>query len=281
MRLSHNLASLNVYNQLMKSEKEQGKAMNRVATGLKISKAADGPYASGQSENQRMQIRGLQMAQRNVQNGVSMLQVNDGALGGATEILLRIRELVVQSGGVESTQDKEITQNEISKNIKALDYEMSNTEFNGIRMLNDASGVSIKMTQGANSNEIVDIPTYNLTSGALLDAATGKYVKDIDVTTVNGNEEGIQIIDSALRMVSSARVKYGALENRFESTYSNLSDISLELQKAESGTRDADIAEEMIEFSKNSILVEAGNALMVQTNRFPMEILKILENVRG
>jgi flagellin len=286
MRLSHNLASLNIYNQLSKNEKLQSKAMNRISTGVKVSRAADDPYVLAQSENQRMQIRGLQMAQRNVQDGVSMLQTNDSALSSVTSMLQRIRELTIQAGGVTTSDDKTTIQNEISQMVKGIDDVVNNTEFNGVKLLNDSTVASnsvpnnIKMAGGSNSSETINIPVFNFISSKLGDESSGKFLNSVDVTTPNGIDEGLGIIDSSLKTIIGAQSKIGALENRFESMYNNLGTTSDTIQSSESEMRDSDISLEMVELSKNGILIEAGNALLAQTNRFPMEILKILENVR-
>lgn len=286
MRLNHNLASLNIYNQLVKSERAQNSAMGRVSSGSKISSAAENPYALSQSESQRMQIRGLQAAQRNLQDGVSMFQSIDSSLDSITSALHRIKELTIQAGGISSDEDKNKMQIEINQMKRSIEDTVKNSQFNGVMLLNDVNVTSnsnpnsLLMAAGSNSNENISIPTYNLNIDKIGDEVSGKFIDSIVVTLPSDMEQGLGVIDSALTRVLNTRSKYGALQNRFESMYNNIGETEDTLQKAESGVRDADIALEMIEYSKNKILVETGNALLVQSNNFPMDTLRILENIR-
>lgn len=290
MRLTHNLASLNIYRQQTMVEKKQSIAMARISSGIKINKASDGPNQLAQSERMRMQIRGMQMAQRNSQDGVSMLQVAEGSLDSVTSMLQRIRELSVQAGGTTADSDKVTIQSEIGQLINGINDNVNNTEFNGVKLLNEASvtdntsPVNLQMSVGANDGESAKIPMYNLTSnnvGDMSDPLNKKTLDMIDITKPGGIDEALKIADGALGTIVSVRSQYGALENRFSSSYDNSVAISDSTQGAESSIRDADIAKEMIDFSSSNILVEAGNALMAQTNRFPQEILKILDNIRS
>lgn len=274
MRLSHNLASLNIYKEQTKNIKAQSKAMQRISSGIKVNNSADGANEIAQSEKLRMQIRGMQMAQRNSQDGMSMLQTAEGALDTTTQMLQRIRELTVQAGGVNSTQDNILIQNEIEQMKNGINDTVNNCEFNGVKLLNGTTGGPLNMTVGANTGDTTKIPTYDLTSGNL-----GLGI--IDVRVPGGLDTALGVIDKAIGSVLDARGKYGALENRFESTYDRSVTLEDAVQMAESNIRDADISKEMIDFSRTGILIEVGNALMAQTNRFPQDMLKILDNVRG
>lgn len=268
MRLNHNLASLNVYRSYVKDLKKQSTALERISSGNKINKAGENPNAIAQSERYRLQIRSLQMASKNVQDGISMLQTAEGGIRGVNESLQRIRELVLQAGGVNSNSDKEIIQGEINQMIENIESLAKNTEFNDVKLLSGEGSMS--MPVGADIGEKLEIPKYDLTASGL--------DLNIDLNDIDGS---LKRIDGAIDKVLSARSKYGALENRFESNHENLIEISQKVVGAESSIRDADIAEEMMEFSKNSILVQAGNAMMVQSNKFPQDVLRILENVRS
>jgi flagellin len=295
MRLNHNLASLNIYREHEKVLKGQSAASARISSGYKINYSGDGPNALAQSEKLRIQIRGLQMAQRNVQDGVSMLQTAEGGLDSVTSSLHRLKELAIQAGGTTNDADKAVIQGEIDQVIQGIDNVVNFTEFNGIKLLddNDVDGISfdnkeklkcLNMASGANVDEKIQIPVYNLSSDKLgIDtgvAATSKYLKDIKIKDSAGIDESISVIDAALSTVLSVRSRYGAIENRFESTYKITDAVGMNIQNAESSLRDADLAEEMMNYSKNSILMEAGTAMMVQANKFPQDILRILENVK-
>lgn len=287
MRLNHNLASLNIYQEHIKNIKGQSIASHRISSGYKINSAKDDPNGISQSERQRMQIRGLQMASRNAQDGVSMLQTAEGGLNSITNILQRIKELAVQAGGSNSDSDKEIINSEIRQLIEGIDNISMSTEFNGHKLLNEKTVIDnestdkyLPMPSGANVGENIDIPLFNITSDVLGSSNNIDKLKDIDVRVGGGLDKALDIIDGAMQTVVSCRNKYGTLENRFERTYEITTTVGDNIQRAESDIRDADIAEEMMNFAKYNLLIEAGNAMMVQSNNFPKDILRILENMR-
>ena len=279
MIINKNMASLNIYREYSKNITNQSSALQRISSGIKVNSAKDDPNAIAQSERFRMQIRGLQMAGKNTQDGVSMLQTADGGLDGITSSLQRVRELIVQAGGATTDSDKEVIQKEINQMLDGADDMANNTEFNGVKLLsggaNDGS-VNIEMLTGANVGEKINIPKYNLTTKGLA-LKTGDVV-NVDVNKI---DDSLKLVDSALHNIIGARSKFGALENRFESNYNYTMEMSDKIESADSGVRDADLAEEMMEYSKDSILIEAGNAMMAQSNKLPQDALRILENVRS
>lgn len=296
MRLSHNMASLNVYRSYSKALQKQSSAMSKISSGLKVNTAMDDPNVIAQSERMRMQIRGLQMAGRNAQDGVSMLQTAEGGLDSITSMAQRIRELAVQSGSAaNSPGDKKTIQNEIDQMIDGMDQIVENTEFNGVKLLNPETqaptdkALTLKMPIGANAGESVEIKLQKLTSKDITVNVSGN---DISLKELKSNGScsiadgdnlvnALKVLDGAIDKIVSVRSEYGALENRFEGSLNDINEISDKMDEADSNLRDADIAEEMIEVSKNSILTQAGNAMMVQTNKFPQDILNILQNVRS
>lgn len=296
MRLSHNIASLNVYKTYSKVLDKQSIALNRISSGYKVNNAKDDPNVIAQSERMRMQVRGLQMAGRNAQDGVSMLQTAEGGLDGMTSMLQRIRELTVQAGnGANTEEDRKTIQNEIDQMINGIDSIAKNTEFNGVKLLNPQientrdKTLTLKMPIGANAGENVEIKLQKLTSRDITINIDGTNINleelksDGSYSITNGDnlDTALKVIDGVIDQVGSVRSKYGALENRFESSLQDLNEISDRIEGADSNLRDADIAQEMMELSKNNLLAEAGNAMMVQTNKFPQDVLRILENVRS
>ncbi|MBU3170194.1 flagellin [Clostridium estertheticum] len=277
MRISKNMASMNIYRAYSKNLTKQSSSLERISSGIKINSAKDDPNAIAQSERFRMQIRGMQMAANNTQDGVSMLQTAEGGLEGITSGLQRVRELLVQSGGATTDVDKGVIQKEIDQMLGGANDIANNTEFNGVKLLSDKmsndnkGSVVIEMVTGANVGEKIDIPKYNLTT-------EGLKLSNVHVNDIGGS---LNLIDDALNTVIGARSKFGALENRFQSTYDSITEISDKTQEAESGIRDTDMAEEMMKYSKYNILIEAGNAMMLQSNQLPQNALKILENVRS
>lgn len=274
MRLSYNIPSLNIFNQQSKILQQQSVALGRISSGVKVNSAKDSPNTIAQHEKFQMQIRGLEMAQRNVQDGVGLLQTADGGLSEITSMLQRVKELVVQAGSPANTDDNKVTiQNEISQLAKGIDDISNTTNFNGINLLKSEG--SIQMVVGANQDEKVTIPSYNIESSNLKNA-DGKSLLDIKFDTPQDMLDAVDIADSSLNTVLNIRSNLGAIENRFESSVQSLGDISSKIQGADSQISDADIAEEMVEYSKDNILVEAGNAILAQTNRMPQDILNIL-----
>lgn len=290
MRLYHNLASLNVYREQNKVLTKQSQALGRISSGYKVNNAKENPNIVSQSERFRMQIRGVQMAARNVQDGSSMLQTAEGGLDSITGMLQRVRELVVQGGnGANTNEDKATIQNEISQLMEGIDGIARTTEFNGVKLLynedvtDNTKPGNLFMPSGANTGEKIEIPYFNLAvkSGTLTMAdGTVRDFSKLDISAGTSVDDALGMIDSALNTVISVRSQYGAIENRFESSYESLNEIGDKLQGAESTIRDADVAEEMMEYSKDNILVEAGNAILAQTNRLPQDVLRVLENMR-
>lgn len=285
MRLNQNMQSLNVYKNYKKNLAVQSTALDRISTGKKINSAKDNPNKLGVSEGLRLQIRSLQMAERNIQDGVSMMQTVDGALSTINEVLNRIKELTVQSGGVNNAGDLNVIQIEINQLKENIDYTVNNSDFNGVNLLSSDRVTSndypkyLKHVVGANVEEEINIPVFNLNTNMLTDNK-GNSLKSLDVTNIKKLDENLEIIESSISTVNSVRSRYGAIQNRMDTSAQNLNGSSFNLENAESRVRDTDIALEMAEYARTSVLHETSIALMQQTNRFPQEILRVLENMK-
>ncbi|GAA0061580.1 flagellin [Clostridium sp. CTA-1] len=282
MRLSHNLASLNAFRNYSKVLTEQSTALDKITSGYKVRCAKDDPNVMAQSEKTKIQIRGLQMASRNAQDGVSMLQTAEGGLESIGNMLVRIKELTLQaSNGTNNLDDKEVIQNEINELMAGIETTAKGTEFNGVKLLSQGNKFSETnvMTKsvpiGANVGDLEDIPFYNLTTEGL--DIKGK----INVTDTSKLGESLDAVNNAIGTVLSVRSEYGSLENRFEECMNNIGEISLKMEGANSNLVDADVAEEMMNYAKSDILYQSSLAIMRQTNNFPMDVLKILENVKS
>ncbi|MEA4825993.1 MAG: flagellin [Clostridium sp.] len=282
MRLNHNLASLTIYREHVKVLESQSRASEKISSGYKISGAKDDPNALASSERMRIQIRGIQMSMRNTQDGASMMQTYDGALSNVTDILQRMRELVVKAGVANTSEDNKIIHDEIGSLVEGISNIVNGTDFNGVKLINgsikDSLGEkinSVLMQVGANVGEGVNISPFDLNSDVINKLG--------ELKTLNGSDIGkeLSIVDGALNAVIEARSKYGALTNKFESTYDRIWQIHDTIVGAESKVRDADIAEEMMNYTRDNVLADAGNAMMVQSNKFPQDILRILENVKS
>lgn len=285
MRLNQNMQSLNVYKNYKKNLSTQAVALDRVSSGTKINSAKDNPNKLGVSEGLRLQIRSLQMAEKNIQDGVSMMQTVDGTLSTINETLNRIKELTVESGGTTNTDDLAVIQGEINQLKEHIDYTVNNSDFNGVKLLNSDKVVNnnypeiLKHKVGATTEEDINIPVFNLKTNMLTDSE-GNSIADLDVTNREKIDNNLSAIDGAIQIINSTRSKYGAIQNRMETSAENLTASSSNLVSAESRIRDADIALEMVEYSRTSILNETSISLMQQTNKFPQEILRVLENMK-
>lgn len=281
MRLSHNIPSLNIYTKYSSVLVDQSKAMKNISTGVRVNSAMDDPNAIAEDDNFNMQLRGLQMSSQNAQDGVSLLQTAQGGLDGMNSMLQRIRELAVQANNsTNDSSDKASIQIEINKLVDGVDNLAKSTNINGVYLLNsDDPSKSITTMIGANAGDNMEIPTFNLEASNLKDSS-GNSLRDLDVTTEAGSEKALGIIDSAMQTISSANSKYGALQNRFNTVISNTSEINIQLQSADSDVMDVDVASETMRYSKDSILVQAGIAMMAQTNKMPQDVLNILKGVK-
>ncbi|MGL4774145.1 MAG: flagellin [Clostridium sp.] len=286
MRLNQNMASLGIYQNYKKSLGMNSTALNRLSTGQKINSSKDDPNKLGQSETMRMQIRGLSQAQRNLQDGVSMMQTFDSALESVGNALTRIKELTVQAGsGTNADADRETIQKEIDTLKDHIDFTAKNAQFNGKNIIGDSGVTNNKypnnliMTVGANAKETMKIPTFNVNTEVLTDE-NGNSVRNISVMDDDSISKSLGVIDSAITEISSIRGKYGAIQNRMETTAQNM-DKNIEVNtRAESSLRDSDVALEMAEIARTQILIDTSLALMVQSNNLPMDALRALERVK-
>jgi len=271
------MASMRIFNSYTKNLAAQSKSYGNISSGNKIQTYRDDPNAKAKSDKLKLEIRGLQMANRNIQDSVSLMQTMDGGMQNISESMQRVRELMVQAGGATTSEDRAVIQKEIDQNLEHITYTANNTEMNGVKLLADKNnpGDTVDLLIGATSDYVTKLPTYNLTSTGLgLVNADGS--NKISVENMN---DGLERLDGAIDKLNSGRGKYGALSNRMESTADYTSEIAGKVEGAEGEITGTDIALEMVEYAKNSILVESGMAMMAQSNEFPQDILQILSNV--
>ena len=278
MRININMKSLGIYSGYKKNIIANSAAMEKISSGKKINSAKDNPLKIEQSENFKMQIRALEMANKNLQDSSSMLQVADTAMGTISEALIRIKELSVQAASeVTIESDREIIQSEIEQLKRYIDDTANNTEFNGNKLLANGNVIDnskphyVEMQIGGNVGDSIGIPFFNV-------SATTLGLDKLDV--VNDATEALNSIDKALKDVNACRAKYGAVQNRLETSIEITSSASYTYEKSSSDINDADIALEMAEIARTSILMESATAMMAQSNNFPKDMLNILANLR-
>jgi flagellin len=283
MRINHNIAALNTHRQLNSASNAQGKSMEKLSSGLRINRAGDDAAGLSISEKMRGQIRGLDQASRNAQDGISLIQTAEGALNETHSMLQRMRELAVQgSNDTNTTEDREAIQAEADQLAKDINRIARDTQFNGQDLLTGAGGPntngSFAFQVGANEDQQITL-TFDAMDGATLLVAAGDAETDdaIDISsTAAVATAAITIINDAIETVSAQRSKLGANQNRLEYAINNLNTSSENLTAAESRVRDVDMAKEMMNQTKNSILAQAAQAMLAQANQQPQGVLQLL-----
>ena len=274
MRIQHNIAALNTHRNLTANQSQSSKNIEKLSSGFKINRAGDDAAGLAISEKMRGQIRGLDMASKNAQDGISLIQTAEGALNETHSILQRMRELAVQSSNdTNTTGDRAEIQKEVTQLISEIDRIAGNTEFNTKSLLDGSlSATGLTFHIGANSGQ-----NMTLTIAKMDSTATGLNVSSVDLSTQTGADDAITSIQSAIDTVSAERSKLGANQNRLEHTINNLGTSSENLTAAESRIRDVDMAKEMMNFTKNNILTQAAQSMLAQANQQPQGVLQLLQ----
>lgn len=275
MVVQHNLTAANTNRQLGITTNGLQKSTEKLSSGYKINRAADDAAGLSISEKMRNQIRGLNKASDNAQDGISLVQTAEGALNEVHSMLQRMSELAVQaSNGTNATQDRTALDNEVQQLKNEIKRVGATTQFNKMDILTgDFSSNNEKTLQvGANQDQVITIAISALTStvGSALD-------DQVKVDTASAAQSSISIIQNSITSLSALRSKLGALQNRLEHTVANLDNISENTQSAESRIRDTDMAEEMVQYSKNNILQQAGQSMLAQANQANQGVLSLLQ----
>jgi flagellin len=263
LRINSNVDAMAAHRHLAQTSDKISKAMDRLSSGLRINKAADDAAGLGISEKMRAQIRGLAQAQRNIQDGVSMVQTAEGNLDEVHSILQRVRELAVQyKNGSTSTAGKAAIQSEVDQLKAEITRISQSAVFNGVHLL-DSSSTSVTFQVGANDGETIVV------SFADLATAVGTAYSDLATASLSD-------VDAAIDAVTTIRSGFGAVQNRLEHALAVTGVYQENLTSAESRIRDVDMAEEMVELTKNQILQQAGTAMLAQANQAPQSVLNLL-----
>jgi flagellin len=267
LRIQNNVEAFNAQRQLLNNSDKLGKAMEKLSSGYRINRAGDDAAGLAISEKLRGQIGGLAQASRNAQDAVSLVQTAEGALNEVHSMLQRVRELAVQyKNGTLSTADRTAIQSEVDQ-LKSEIYRIgTDTQFNGIDLLNSGS-TSISFQVGAADAQQITVATISVGTEV---ASTVFALSSVSTQT------DIQQIDDAINNISSARATFGAVQNRLEHTISNLASYTENLTASESRIRDADMASEMVQFTKLQILQQAGTSMLSQANQAPQGVLSLL-----
>jgi len=283
MIINHNMSAANANRNLGVRGEEVAKNMEKLSSGLRINKAGDDASGLAVSEKLRSQVRGLNQANKNIQNGISFIQTSEGYLQETQDILHRIRELAVQSAnGIYSNEDRMQIQVEVSQLVDEVNRIASHAQFNGMNILTGAfgrqaaTGAKMFFQVGANMDQRKQIFIGTMTAQALgLQNAQGGQGM-ISISTPDVANAAIGLVDTALRSVSKQRADLGAYQNRFEMAYKGVAIAAENLQASESRIRDVDMASEMVEYVKNQILTQANTAMLAQANTKSQGVMQLL-----
>ena len=285
MVINHNMSAMFANRQLGVTGLGLNKDMEKLSSGERINRAGDGASGLAVSEKMRSQIRGLNQASQNAENGISFIQTTEGYLQETTDIMQRLRELAVQSSnGIYSDEDRMQIQVEVSQLVAEVDRIASSAQFNGMNMLTG------RFAQPMGENVVTGSMWFHI--GANMDQRTQVFIGTMSATALGirsiGTEEKISLqtpedanraigtLDEAIKKINKQRADLGAYQNRLELTVKGL-DVSAEnLQASESRIRDTDMASQMVEFTKNSILQQAGTAMLAQANSQSQNVLSLL-----
>ena len=262
LRIQNNIEAFNTHRQLSATSGQAAKSMEKLSSGYRINRAADDAAGLSISERMRSQINGLAQANRNIQDGVSLVQTAEGNLDEVHSMLQRVRELAVQyKNGTLSSSDQAAIQTEVNQLASEIERIGTSAKFNGITLLANSGAVTFQV--GAGDGETINVSTISL--GSVL----GSF------TTLSG-ASAISAIDAAIGAVSSARATFGAVQNRLEHAMASTQVYQENLTAAESRVRDVDMASEMVELTKNQILQQAGTSMLAQANQAPQSILSLI-----
>ena len=285
MVINHNMSAIFANRQLGVTGLSLNKDMEKLSSGEKINRAGDDASGLAVSEKMRSQIRGLNRASQNAQNGISFIQTTEGYLQETTDIMQRIRELAVQaSNGIYSSEDRMQIQVEISALVSEVDRIASSAQFNGMNMLTG------RFAQSTGENAVTGSMWFHI--GANMDQRTQVFIGTMSAAALGvrdlGTEEKLSLatpeeanraigtIDEALRKINKQRADLGAYQNRLELTVKGLNVAAENMQASESRIRDTDMASQMVEFTKNSVLQQAGTAMLAQANSQSQNVLSLL-----
>ena len=286
MIINHNMSALYSNRTLGVTNSATTKNMEKLSSGMKINRAGDDASGLAVSEKMRSQIRGLNQASTNAQNGISFIQTTEGFLQSTTDIVQRIRELAVQSSnGIYTDEDRMQIQVEVSQLIAEVDRIASQAQFNGMNMLTgrfakptgeNTVTASMWLHIGANMDQRTQVFIGTMTAKALNLRNVGDE-QIMSLGTPDDANRAIGTLDEALKKLNKQRADLGAYQNRLEHTVNGLNIGAENLQAAESRIRDTDMAKEMVEFTKNQVLTQAGTAMLAQANQSSQSVLSLLQ----
>ncbi len=287
MIINHNMSALYAQRQTGLTGTRIQKDIEKLSSGMRINRAGDDASGLAVSEKMRSQIRGLNQAVRNIQDGVSFIQATEGYLTATTDVMQRIRELAVQAAnGIYSAEDRMQIQVEVSQLVDEVDRIASHAQFNGMNLLTgrfaqDTVSEPLQLHVGANmdQNEKIYVGTMTATALGLTGGMQGEGGEGeiISLSSMEGANMAIGTIDAALKIVNKQRADLGAYQNRFEIAGNGVAIAAENLQAAESRIRDADMAKQVVDFTRDEILMQSGTAMLAQANTQSQSVMRLLQ----
>lgn len=280
MVINNNMSAMFANRQLGNTQLDVNRSIERLSSGMRVNRAADDASGLAVSEKMRSQIRGLNQAERNINDGISFIRTTEGNLQNSQDILQRVRELAVQSAnGVYSAEDRLMIQVEVSQLVAEVDRIASQAQFNGMNMLNGSlaeggaeGGLTLQVGANMDQNQTIFVGDMSATGLGV----TGGQNGSVDLTTVESSNTAIGTLDSALMMISQQRADLGAYQNRFEFAAKGVAIAAENTQAAESRIRDTDMASQMVSYTRENILSQAGVAMLSQANVRNQAALQLL-----
>ncbi|MGP1593972.1 MAG: flagellin N-terminal helical domain-containing protein [Treponema sp.] len=285
MIINHNMSAMYAQRQTGVVSTGITKDIEKLSSGMRINRAGDDASGLAVSEKMRSQIRGLNQAGQNIQNGISFIQTTEGYLQETTDIMQRLRELAVQSAnGIYSAEDRMQIQVEVSQLVDEVDRIASHAQFNGMNMLTgrfaqDSTAGAMQFHIGANMDQSEKVFIGTMTAAALgvLGGMQGGEGEVLSLSSAESANMALGTIDNALKQISKQRADLGAYQNRFEMAYNGVAIAAENLQASESRIRDSDMAKQMVEYTKNQILQQSGNAMLAHANASTQSVVRLLQ----
>jgi flagellin len=272
LKLQTNTASIKAQRNLIRSERTLSTAMGRLSSGLRINSAADDAAGLAISEKLRANVRGLAQAQRNANDGISLLQTAEGAMTEVSDMLIRMRELTVQAAnGTLGDSERLALENEFDELRSEIDRIANSTKFAGHNLLDGSMSQTFQVGVSNTGNDQIFVSLATVTSGA-----AGLALGTLGISTIAGAQAALDDLDNAISTVSSRRGTLGAKQNRLMVTINNLAAMHENISAANSRIRDADIADESANFTRGQILMQAGVSILAQANQLPGMALSLI-----
>ena len=269
MVVQHNLTAMNSNRMLGLTTASQAKSTERLSSGYKINRAADDAAGLSISEKMRRQVRGLTQASANAQDGISMVQTAEGALNEVHDMLQRMNELATKAAnGTLTSTDRSYVQSEVDQLISEISRTSNDTTFNEMNLLSSSKTVTLQV--GTESSHTISLSLSKM-------SASGIGVGSVKVSSQSSAQSALGTIKTAITSVSTFRSQLGAVQNRLEHTINNLDNVVENTTSAESKIRDTDMATEMVKYSNNNILAQAGQAMLAQANQANQGVLGLIQ----